>query len=259
MISVYAEDALYQQAARGLALELGLEYADTPPSAAGIPFLCENSEGLDLRMSGPDAPGPVRVDFGAADMRHRRRGGQNELLGRAVGVGKRAPLRVIDATAGLGRDSFVLADLGCEVVMLERSPVAFGLLRNGLERALISADPWLETVCSRMRLQWHDSIAYLQALAEPVDVVYLDPMFPERQKSARVRKEMWIFQTLLGKDPDSGELLTAALARASYRVVVKRPARAPVLPGPAPGFCLGGRKVRFDVYAVATASNNGPG
>ena len=250
MISVTPADAHHQAHAHALAVELELPYSEQPPLADAIPFLSCSSQGVDLRLSGPSAPGPVRVDFGAGDMRHRRRAGQNELLGRAVGVGKRDNLSVIDATAGLGRDSFVLADLGCQVMMLERSTVAFALLRNGLDRGLASDDGWLQDTCSRLRLQCVDSIAYLASTPVTADVIYLDPMFPERQKSARVRKEMWIFQELLGKDQDSEELLAAAVGRASYRVVVKRPARAPALPGRAPGFAIGGRKVRFDVYPV---------
>lgn len=254
MISVTADDLRYQAQSRVLAAELGLSYSAQQPVADATPFLYASDRGLDLRLSGPAAPGPVQVDFGAGDMRHRRRGGQNELLGRAVGVGKREQLQVIDATAGLGRDGFVLADLGCQVLMLERSPVAFGLLRDGLERACASGDSWLQEVCSRLRLQWVDSIAYLAERPEPADVIYLDPMFPERQKSARVRKEMWMFQELLGKDLDAEQLLELALQQASYRVVVKRPARAPVLAGRPPGFTIGGRKVRFDVYPAQQAT-----
>jgi 16S rRNA (guanine1516-N2)-methyltransferase len=248
VISITADDVPHQAHARALADELGLNFSEQPPATDATPFLYASDLGIDLRLSGPAAPGPVQVDFGAGDMRHRRRGGQNELLGRAVGVGKREHLQVIDATAGLGRDGFVLADLGCQVVMLERSPVAFCLLRNGLERACASGDHWLLEACSRLRLHWVDSIDYLADRADPVDVIYLDPMFPDRQKTARVRKEMWMFQELLGKDMDSEQLLEVALQRATYRVVVKRPARAPVLAGRAPGFTIGGRKVRFDVY-----------
>ena len=211
-------------------------------------MLCDSGERVQLVFSGADAPGPVSVDFGSAAMRRRRRGGHNEALGRAVGAGKFSDLTVVDATAGLGRDSFVLADLGCRVIMLERSPIVNALLRDGVERAMASDDAWLRTVAGRMSLVCVEAADWLAgAAASAVDVVYLDPMFPARRKSARVKKEMWAFQQLI-VDRASPPLLELALARAGRRVVVKRPARAPNLEEREPAFTLPGRTVRFDVY-----------
>ena len=190
----------------------------------------------------------MAVDFGSAGMRHRRRGGQNEALGRAVGVGKWPSLSVVDGTAGLGRDSFILADLGCRVLMLERSPVVFALLEDGLARARRADDPWLREVSARLDLLRMDAVDWLsQPAGEAVDVVYLDPMFPGRRKSARVKKEMWLFQQLLD-DPDQAPVLDLALTRVQRRVVVKRPAKAPALEDRTPSFTIPGKTVRFDVY-----------
>ena len=213
-------------------------------------MLRDTGERLELVPQGPKAPGAVAVDFGNAAMRRRRRGGHNEPLGRAVGVGKWSPLRLVDATAGLGRDSFVLADLGCQVIMLERVAVVHALLADGLRRALASEDPWLQAAASRLSLLGADAEDWLtREHPEPVDVIYLDPMFPARTKSARVKKEMWLFQELL-ESQESGALLEPALALARRRVVVKRPARAPSLENRAPSFTIPGKTVRFDVYQV---------
>ena len=182
-----------------------------------------------LRPLGGDGTGPVQVDFGAGRMRRRRRGGHNRSLGRAVGAGKRSPLSVIDATAGLGKDSFVLADLGCEVVMLERAVAAFALLRDGLHRARSSGDPWLEAVSARLSLWRVDALEWLATHPRSADVVYLDPMFPVRKKSARTKKDMWLLNSMTGPDADQDGLLPAALDAARWRVVVKRPAKAPPL------------------------------
>jgi 16S rRNA (guanine1516-N2)-methyltransferase len=207
-------------------------------------------DGTSLALQVPGAGGPVRVDFGNPSMRHRRRGGHNELLGRAVGVGRRAGLSVLDATAGLGRDAFVLADLGCVVHLYERHPVLQRLLQSGLETARNSTDAWLQEVSTRMVLHAGDAAEAVLRDGD-FDVLYLDPMFPPRTKSAAVRKEMALFQRLLSDQADdAGELLRWALDQPVARVVVKRPARAEALGGIKPSHSIGGKAVRFDVHVL---------
>ena len=208
---------------------------------------------LSLQQTGRGAPGPVAVEFGSAAMRHRRKGGHNELLGRAVGAGKRPLITVLDATAGLGRDSFVLADLGCRVLLCEREPVLVEMLRAALVNAASGDDPWLRGVVARMRLLPGDAASVPAAELAGVDVIYLDPMFPAREKSSAVKKEMALLQRLLAGGPKSRSaeaLLAWALQQEVARVVVKRPARAPVLGGRAPSHELSGRAVRYDVYTL---------
>ena len=88
---------------------------------------------------------------------HRRRSGHNELLGRAVGVKAGESPRVVDATAGLGRDAYVLGDLGCEVTLVERSPVLALLLAHALERARISSVESVRAAAASMCLRQADS------------------------------------------------------------------------------------------------------
>jgi 16S rRNA (guanine1516-N2)-methyltransferase len=155
----------------------------------------------------------------------------------------------MDATAGLGRDAFVLACHGCKVMMLERNPVIAALLADGLERA--ESDPEIGAmVRERMILQRGDSLTELTRLPPELysEVVYLDPMYPHRGKSALVKKEMRLLRALVGDDEDSGQLLTAALKVAGKRVVVKRPATAPPLPGPKPDLDFKTKSHRFDIY-----------
>lgn len=248
-IGVLALSSSDEQVAGQLSSSLGLPQLPTGTD----PRQCEDQlalltvlgGALALQLTGQGAPGPVAVDFGGAGMRHRRRSGHNELLGKAVGVGKRTDLRVIDATAGLGRDSFVLADLGCNVTLCERNPLIASLLESGLQSARSAGDPWLVDVCSRMRL-FPGPAQDVDAAAE---VIYLDPMFPQRIKSAAVKKDMALFQLLLEDDADDGEsLLQWALARDVARVVVKRPPRAPELGGVAPSHSISGKAVRYDVH-----------
>ena len=203
------------------------------------------------RLAGGSLPGPVTVEFGSEGMRHRRRSGHNELLGRAVGVSPGRRLQVLDATAGLGRDSFILADLGCVVTLCEREPVIAAMLAQGLEAALAGGDEWLVAVAKRMSLYPGDGRTLAREHLGPLDVIYLDPMFPQRDKSAAVKKEMALFHALLGGDAaaqDADDLATWALQQDVARVVVKRPPRAPFLARLDPSHSLAGKAVRFDVY-----------
>lgn len=233
--------------ARDLAAHLNLPFsADTLPAPA-LMLVVQGAERY-LKLSGPRAPGPVAVDFGAGSMRHRRRGGANELLGRAAGLNTLRRLRVLDATAGLGRDAFVLADLGAEVLLCERQPVVAELLRAGLAAASSSEDDWLRSVAGRMALVEGDAREQELPL---LDVIYLDPMFPGREKSAAVKKEMALFQRLLDDSQDHGAApLDWALGQAVSRVVVKRSLRAPELGARSASHCIRGKAVRYDVYVL---------
>lgn len=216
---------------------------------------CDEAPGyrLELRHTGADAPGPVYVDFVAGSVGHRRRfgGGRKQPLARAVGLKGGALPLVIDATAGLGRDAFVLAALGCTVCMLERSPIIAALLANGLQRA--HADPEVAPIAARMRVVCADAREHLRTLMphERPEVIYLDPMYPQRNKSALVKKEMRILRALLGDDNDAAEILAPALASALQRVVVKRPGAAPPLNEQPSAFDIRSENTRFDVYLAA--------
>lgn len=206
-------------------------------------------EGLQFAELGPEAPGPVRVDFVSGAVAHRRLfgGGSGQMIAKAVGVQPGVRPSVLDATAGLGRDAFVLAELGCTVDLIERQPLVAALLEDGLLRARQDAE--VGEIVGRMTLHCGNAIELMRAWAgEPPQVIYLDPMFPHREKSALVKKEMRLFRQIVGDDDDAPALLSAALALASHRVVVKRPRKAPVVTGEKPGYALEGKSSRFDIY-----------
>ncbi len=210
--------------------------------------------GLALQVTGKGAPGPVVVDFVGGAVGHRRKygGGKSQSIVKAVGVADTSrQLSVLDATAGLGRDAFVLATMGCQVAMIERSPIVRALLEDGLQRGL--EDEQTASIVSRMALlsgQASRLMATMVSEEQGFDVVYLDPMFPHRDKSAAVKKEMVLFQELLGPDEDADSLLAPALQLARHRVVVKRPKRAPDLAEQEPGYRLEGKSGRFDIYPL---------
>ncbi|MRI31975.1 16S rRNA methyltransferase [Endozoicomonas sp. OPT23] len=196
---------------------------------------------------------PVAVDFVGGKAGHRRKfgGGKGQDIAKAVGMNKGSKPHVLDATGGLGRDAFVLASLGCTVSVIERSPVIGALLEDGLKRAI--EDPEVSDIAGRITLIKKDSRLAMQEMVsagQEYDVVYLDPMFPHRDKSALVKKEMRIFQELLSGDPDADELLEPALQLAKHRVAVKRPKGAPDLGSKEPTYRLVGKACRYDIHAL---------
>lgn len=215
--------------------------------------LLYDEQGLSIQETGAKAPGPVRAEFitGAVGHRYRFGGGKGQQIAKAVGVKAGVYPHVLDLTAGLGRDGFVLASLGCRVTLVERSLPVWLLLEDGLQRARqMAEESELQRVLERIELIAMDGLQYLNGLVEPPDVVYLDPMFPERHKSAEVKKEMRAFHQLVGRDDDADDLLLSALGQARYRVVVKRPRKAPLLAQREPSYQLSGKTTRFDVYAL---------
>jgi 16S rRNA (guanine1516-N2)-methyltransferase len=220
--------------------------------------LVYTTEGLALRLSNEPSWGDIMVDFNSAALNYRKQhgGGRNEALAKAIGIKGKDALTVIDCTAGMGNDSFVMASVGAHVTMLERSPVIAALLEDALKR--IDGIPELS---ERLSLVKTDATDYLLSKGESkgekkdakclADVIYLDPMFPHKKKSALVKKEMRAFQQLLGADMDSARLLEAALNYAGKRVVVKRPGYAEPIElksGRKPNTAIESKKHRFDVY-----------
>lgn len=197
----------------------------------------------------------LSADLANTTLNYRRLkgGGKQQMLAKAVGLDATSHPRVLDATAGLGRDAFILASLGASVHMVERVPEIRALLKSALEHARAPGqgepDDFARAI-TRLSLQAGDAVDCLAPIAheERPDVIYLDPMFPPRQKSALVKKEMRILHNLVGLDPDADQLLEAARATGVRRIVVKRPRIAPALSGAKPSHVLSGKTNRFDVY-----------
>jgi 16S rRNA (guanine1516-N2)-methyltransferase len=206
-------------------------------------------ERLELRKRDEPKLGAIFVDFAGGTMAHRRKfgGGRGEAVAKAVGIKGSYLPDVVDATAGLGRDAFVLASLGCKVRMLERNPVVAALLDDGLARGYRDAEigPWLR---ERMTLLHASSLTALSELSPKPEVVYLDPMYPHKQKSALVKKEMRVFQGLVGPDEDADGLLEPARRLATKRIVVKRPDYAPPMADIAAQAAVVTKSHRFDIY-----------
>jgi 16S rRNA (guanine1516-N2)-methyltransferase len=177
--------------------------------------------------------------------------GGRRLLYKAVKLKGDANPHIIDANGGWARDAFFLAQQGFTVTVIERVEVIFKLLTDARERAL--AHPELQEIMARMSFIHGDAREFLQQEIHS-KVIYLDPMFPARIKSAKVKKDLQILQSLAETSiDDPNELFFLARQKAAERVIVKRPLNAPFLAEVKPDFQYLGKTVRFDVYAALTS------
>jgi len=244
-------------------------YSSILSTSLGFDFaLVVDDQGLQLQELRGNSLGALRVDFTNSSLEFRRRQNlQNELLAKAIGIrGVHNPL-VWDVTAGMGQDSLLLASLGCEVTMFERNDIIHALLSDGLRRATDGAcndkgsyeasnHSTLSAALARITLHHVDAITALKQSDPPTpDIIYIDPMFPEKRKNTKARKAMQYCQQIVGQDEDSDELLRAALNGARYRVVVKRPKTAAFLDNHAPSGQLQGKTIRYDIYALRSSDN----
>lgn len=222
-----------------------LEAAQRAAQGAGL-ALEQRPEGLTLLGDGMELTG----DFSQLLPRLRQDRLSKELLVRAAHIkGAEHPLRAVDATAGLGEDSLLLAAAGYEVLLVERDPVIAALLADCLRRA--RADERLAAMAGRMHLQPGEATLVLGQLPQAPHLVYLDPMFPAKGKAALTKKKLQLFQRLEPPCAQEEELLAAALAAGPRRVVVKRPLKAPALAGRKPSHSVEGKTIRYDVFVPA--------
>ena len=244
-LAVTSEHGLNDATALKRSLHLPIVEIDSTDYPA---LLVVADDHLELRSTRKNAPGPIYVDFLKGKYAHRRRfgGGRGQMIARAVGCQPKKQPVVLDITAGLGQDAFILATLGCDVTMLERSPIIAALLTDGLKRA--QQEAWFQSLS--LRLLETDAKKHLQTLIGYPDVIYCDPMYPHSKKTALVKKEMRGLRDVVGDDEDAPELLALALKKTRRRVVVKRPRLAPPLEGPKPDLIFKGKRCRYDVYLI---------
>ena len=214
--------------------------------------LCFDPAHIELRDC--ETRTAIHVDFITGILAHRKKygGGRGQAIARAIGLKPGTPPpRILDATAGLGKDAFVLACLGCPVTLVERSPIVSALVADAIERGHDDAE-FASLVKNGFELITANAIDYINSLkdAEKPEVIYLDPMYPERKKSAQVKKNMQLLQKLLGQDEDTEALMNAALGCAKKRVVVKRPKGADSIGSIRATTCIESRKTRYDVYVT---------
>lgn len=226
--------------AEAFARRIGAEISEKPGPKLTILF---HAKGVSLTGYGLSYQG----DF--ENMLHRVTNGrlQHEMLVRAA-KSDRPGRKAIDATAGMGEDAFLLAAQGYEVTLFEQNPVIAVLLKDALRRA--KKHPVLKDIASRMNLVQDNSVEGMSKLLDPVDVIYLDPMFPARQKSSLINKKLQLIQKLEPPCSEETDLFDAAISASPSKIIVKRPLKSEFLAGRKPSYTLNGKAIRYDCYTL---------
>ena len=226
--------------AESFAKKAGAELAERPGEELTVLF---DAKGVSLTGYGLSYQG----DF--ESMLHRVTNGrlQHEMLVRAAKTNEEG-LKGIDATAGLGEDAFLLAAYGYNMTLYEQNPVVAVLLKDALRRA--KRNPQLKDIANRMQLVEGDSVEQLANRVDEVDLIYLDPMFPGRQKSGLINKKLQLIQKLEPPCSEETALFDAAIHANPAKIIVKRPLKSPFLAGKNPTYELKGKAIRYDCYAV---------
>lgn len=259
-VSSTIDSSIILQKAVALAAKLNLPFAASPDQRTTEFVLAYTSKGLQILHLPFTTQKQKTICLLFVDFVHGKNGfrlAQNctskQPLARAAGVKPGYRPTILDATAGCGVDGFVLASLGCRVMMCERSPILGALLEDGLERA--AREPrTAEIVEQRIKLKLGDSRDYLHNTSDTFHTIYLDPMYPDHQSSALNKQTLRTIRALVGGDPDGTALLETALKKAKNRVVVKRPHKAPLLSALQPSHVIAMKNSRFDVYLTFEAA-----
>jgi len=242
---------ILQKAAK-MAKKFNLPFCNTVDKCSTELILAYTEKGLQLLHSSTNRNklfSLLAVDFvhGKNGYRRAKNCTIKQPFARAAGIKSGVRPTILDATAGLGSDAFVLASLGCTVTMIERSPLIAAILEDGMDRAL-EHKRTEEIIKNRMCLQCGDTIKLLRTLQETFQTIYLDPMYPHKSGSALNKQAMRTIRNLVGDDTDAGLLLDIALTKAQDRVVVKRPQNAPLLSKSKPSHTITMKNSRFDIY-----------
>jgi len=174
--------------------------------------------------------------------------GRGQNLAKAVGFKFNKNRTIIDATAGLGYDAFILASLGANVTLIERSEKIYDLLKAAISEAKLYGGE-ISKIVNRMNLLFGDSKDILPNIAP--EVILIDTMYKDRKKSALVKSDMRLVREVVGSDSDHVDLINVALNNASKRVVIKQPRYAETLDNiKGCSHQILGKTIRYDVYVT---------
>ena len=236
-----------QHAARQLADQFSITVAQWPADDYPI-LLIPHNEKIELRLRDQGRYERLIVDWSSIKENAPVGNARRQPIAKAIGIGKIpvTPLTVVDVTAGLGHDAWLLALLGCRVTAIERSPIIAALLRHAHQHAYL----FNPRAANRIATANVDARQILNTISPPPQVIYLDPMFPPKKKHALQKLPMRILRQIVGPDHDATELFNTALVTATYRVVVKRPLHADPIANHPPTTTHKGKSMRYDVYCV---------
>ena len=225
--------------------ELQIQEYNTKLAEIGL-ALQMTEEGLCLT----DGELSIMADFREMLPRLKQSNLQREMLVKAARIkGQEMPQTLVDATAGFGEDSLILAAAGFQVRLYEFDEIIAALLQDCMDRA--REIPELQEAVGRMELVCGDSVAGMKLLEYKPDIVLLDPMFPARQKSALIKKKFQLIQRLESPCSTEADLLDAAIVADRKRLVIKRPLKGPFLAERKPSYSLEGKAIRYDCFVFA--------
>ena len=239
-----------------------IEKAKKIAERLNIEIITNNKEKFDILLS-MDESGLALVsdnmklygDFSKSIKRIKQNNLQKEMLIHAVKIkGEKEKLIAIDATAGLGEDSILLAAYGYNVELYEKNPIISELLKDAMERAEKISE--LKDIIGRMKVHNEDSIIAMQNLKYKPDIILLDPMFPERTKSALIKKKFQILHKIENPCSDENEMLSSAIKANPKKLVIKRPLKGEYLAGVKPDYSLKGSSIRYDCIINLLKYNN---
>ena len=231
--------------------------AESFANKMGIPLICEDSASQSKNSTGLtvlfDKEGVTLTgynlsyqgDFEGSLRRVTEGRLQHEMLAKAI-KSDQSNKKAIDATAGMGEDAFLIAANGYNVTLCEQNPVIVLLLKDAIRRA--KKHPVLKPIVEKMQAVEGNSIDILKSNLDPVDLIYLDPMFPGKQKNSLTNKKLQLIQKMEAPCSLEEELFEAALLAAPEKIVVKRPLKAPFLANKKPNYSLEGKSIRYDCY-----------
>jgi len=254
-VTVFCNNESRVEQAKAFAQQHCFDYSRQLPVNTAVCFdLSDNTP----KLCDDDLKNCIQIDFTAGGLAHRLKygGGKGQTIAKAIGITSKNKPHVLDATAGLGRDALVLANLGCKLTLVEQSPVLADMLNTACEQASDNV-LFQQATAAGFDIFNANALSFMQQKKiSKADVVYLDPMYPESKKSALVKKDMQLLQKMLGhsSEEDIAALLRAALGFAQQRVVVKRPKAASPIDGPAPTLSLSSKKTRYDIYVIKALS-----
>ena len=234
--------------ARALARKLQIEcYPASYKNDEETLFLVLEGKGLSLRQGNLSMMG----DFEEMIPRLKQSNLEHEMLVKAARIKGEDPrsLQILDATEGMGEDSLILSAAGFNVLMYEYDAIIAELLIDTIKRAM--NEDALKEIVSRMEAHSGDSIKVMSTASEAdkkVDIILLDPMFPERKKSGLIKKKFQLLQQLECPCSNEEELFAAAKAANPRKIIVKRPAKGPFLAGAKPSYSVPGKAIRYDCY-----------
>ncbi len=251
---LFAEREVPLDKAMKMAEKLAIKLVSHPERYKKLFYLSQEKLELKYIQNHEQKPQRLSIDFTSGKQSYRNRHPEKELLIRAVRINKKMPEKIIDATGGFGRDAFILASAGCKVDIFEYNPYVAALLEDGLIRAAQNAQTAL--ICERIKLYITNAISALRNSDLQAQVIYLDPMFPKRNKTAKVKLEAQLLQLLAEQKSDTKQLFHAAWCNLPIKIVVKRPAKEKPLCNITPSYTVKGKAIRFDVYMLQSYPGN---